>query len=133
MSYYTENLVEFGIREREMAAVLLLAGLPENFSDDGVKLAFNKSSGNVFLINEEYQVAMMNGDEIEIFYSTPYESLEGFIGDLMAENKAENKAEDLAQEDIDFILEMAKRDGAELPDLWKAADSEVRLIGLDAA
>ena len=68
---YTENLADFGAREREMAAKLLAAGLPDGFNDGGVKLAFNRNSGYVFLVNEDYQVAMMNGGNMQLFHSLP--------------------------------------------------------------
>jgi len=42
----------------------------------------NRSSGNVFFTNEDYQVAMMNGSDLEMFYSTPYSGHEGFADEL---------------------------------------------------
>lgn len=51
---YTENLADFGSRERSMAAELLAARLPDGFPDDGVKLAMNRNSGFVFLVNADY-------------------------------------------------------------------------------
>ena len=113
---YTENLSDFGSREREMAAELLAAGLPTGFNDDGVKLAFNHHSGYVFLVNSDYQVAMMNGNIIEQFYNTPYSGLEGFISDLLEENEPD----DINSEDADYILEIAEAEGEELPEGWVA-------------
>ena len=73
MSENTQDLSKFGYRELDMAGDLLKAigskGLPEGFDDEGVTVEFNPNSGNVFLVNAEYQVAMMNGDDLEIFYS----------------------------------------------------------------
>jgi hypothetical protein len=115
---YTEDLADFGSREREMAAELLAARLPEGFTDEGVKLAFNRNSGYVFLVNSEYQCAMMNGEELQIFHTTPYHSHEGFIGDLLEEYTPA----DLNSEDADYIREAAKREGVELPEAW--AESE---------
>lgn len=86
----TTDLSKFGAREREMASELLSAmskGLPEDFYDVGVQIMMNKSSGNVFLTNSEYQVAMMNGDELQSFYTTPYEGREGFFEELKEEYK----------------------------------------------
>ena len=86
---YTENLNDIisNDRERALAIELLQAwgkqGLPSDFYEDGVKIAFNRNSGNIFLVNEEYQCAMMNGDKLESFYSSPYDGHEGFIEELI--------------------------------------------------
>jgi len=78
----TTDLAKFGWRERRIAATLLTAacdqGLPEDFNDDEVVLMMNINSGNVFLTNSDYQVAMMNGDKLESFYSCPECGHEGF-------------------------------------------------------
>ena len=88
---YTENLndiITFD-RERALAIELLQAwgeqGLPDDFYEEGVKLAFNRNSGYVFLVNDEYQCAMMNDDKLEIHYTSPYDGHEGFINDLWNE------------------------------------------------
>lgn len=114
--FYTENLAEFGARERKIAGKLLSANLPDTFDNSGIKLAFNKSSGYVFLVNDDYQVAMLNGDELEVFHSTPYEGLEGFLSDLIDENDPE----DLNGEDVRYILDQAENEGLELPANWQA-------------
>ena len=86
---YTENLndiITFD-RERALAIELLQAwgeqGLPDDFYEEGVKLAFNRNSGYVFLVNDEYQCAMMNEDKLEIHYTSPYDGREGFLEDLL--------------------------------------------------
>jgi len=111
---YTEDLADFGSRERRMAAELLAQPLPDTFNDDGVKLAFNRNSGFVFLVNSDYQCAMMNGDKLEVFHSTPYSGLEGFIEDLLSENEPE----DINSEDAEYILEAADSEGVDLPEVW---------------
>jgi len=82
----TTNIAQFGWRERKLAAELLLAsceqGFPDDFYDDGVEIMFNTHSGNVFFTNSEFQVCMMNGSELEMWYSTPYSGHEGFAEDL---------------------------------------------------
>lgn len=69
----TTNLSDFGYRELEMLEELLRAmrehGLPEDFYNNEVHPMMNQISGNVFLTNSEYQVAMMNGDKLESFYT----------------------------------------------------------------
>ncbi len=66
MNMTTTDLSQFGNRERAMAEELLHAwnnnNLPEEFYDDEVIIVMNTCSGNVFLTNSDYQVAMMNGD-----------------------------------------------------------------------
>ena len=118
--YYTENLADFGARERAIAAELLSAPLPDTFNNSGVKLAFNKNSGNVFLVNEDYQCAMMNGDSLEVHHSTPYDGHEGFISDLL-----DLFPVDLNLEDARYILEAATAENVTLPENWqKFADGE---------
>ena len=112
---YTENLADFGGREREMAAELLAQPLPEGFSDDGVKLAMNRNSGYVFLVNADYQCAMMNGDTLEIFHSTPYEGHEGFLSDLLDEYGPD----DLNRDDVEYLRAAADAEGVDLPEAWQ--------------
>jgi hypothetical protein len=82
----TTDLSQFGWRERQMAANLLLAsctqGFPDDFSDDEVTVMMNTSSGNVFLTNTNFEVAMMNGNKLESFYSCPECGHEGFREDM---------------------------------------------------
>jgi hypothetical protein len=82
MDITTTDFSQFGSRERGMARELLEAwetqGLPEDFNEDEVVIMMNKNSGNVFLTNSDYQVAMMNGDTLESFYSCPNCGNEGF-------------------------------------------------------
>jgi hypothetical protein len=82
----TTDLSEFGYRELDMAADLLKAAsngqLPDDFDDDGMTVMMNMDSGNVFLTNSDYQVAMMNGDTLESFYSCPICGHEGFAEDM---------------------------------------------------
>ena len=116
MDYYTENLVEFGSRERKMAAELLSHPFPDGFIDQGVRTAFNKNSGFVFLVNDDYQCAMMNGDTLEIFHSTPYDGIEGFLSDL----PEENEPGDLHREDAEYLIQCAENEGIELTGEWLA-------------
>jgi len=71
----TTNLSKFGWRERKMAAELLTAsceqGFPDDSEDAGVQIMFNTYSGDVFFVNEYNDVAAMNGDTLESFYTTP--------------------------------------------------------------
>lgn len=120
-NYYTENLAEFGYREIKMLTELLNAwtdkGLPEGFYYNEVRPAMNKSSGNVFLVNSEYQVAMLNGDSLELFHSLPYGGAEGFLSDLISEQEPEN----LNSDDVEYILNEAEAAHCDLPEKWLAA------------
>jgi hypothetical protein len=85
----TSDLSRFGSRERKMVEDLLRAwreqGLPEDFYDDEVVPMMNMNNGNVFLTNSDYQVATMNGDKLEYFYSCPECGHEGFKEDMQHE------------------------------------------------
>src|ERR1700688_4690349 len=82
----TTDLSKFGARERMMLVEIFTAwdknGLPKDFYEDEVVPWFNCNSGNVFLSNSEYQVAMMNSDNLESFYYCPQCGHEGFIEDM---------------------------------------------------
>lgn len=89
----TTDLSQFGFREKRIAAELLTAmchgQLPDDFENDEVTVMMNTSSGNVFLTNSEYQVAMMNGDKLESFYSCPECGHEGFAEEMKHDGGAE--------------------------------------------
>ena len=108
MNYYTENLADFGIREigelNEILTAWIENGLPNGFENSSVRPAFNKNSGYVFLVNDEYQVAMLNDNKLEIFHSLPYCGEEGFLADLIAENERDC----LHSDDIEYILHAAE-------------------------
>ena len=89
------------------------SGLPDCFYDDGVKFAFNRTSGNVFLVNSDYQCVMINDGKLSMFYSTPYNGEEGFLSDLLAQSP--DKYHD---EDAEYIRECAKNEGVTLPANW---------------
>ena len=103
----TTDLNKFGNRERAMAEELLRAwrkqGLPEDFYDDKVEIMMNTYSGNVFLTNSDYHVAMMNGDHLESFYTLSYNGHEGFLEDF--ENY---KEDDLHREDWEQVKKIRK-------------------------
>jgi len=116
--YYTENLADFGRYDIETLRDLLTAwieqGLPNGFYDSGVKPAMNKNSGNVFLVNDDYQVAMLNDDKLEIFHSLPYSGEEGFLTDLITENDAHS----LHSEDYEYLVNAADLSDLKLPNDW---------------
>ena len=109
-SGYTEDLSDFGMREIELLRDILDAwinnGLPDDFEYSGVKPAFNTRSGYVFLVNDEYQVAMEVDGVLESFYTTPYEGYEGFYEDLLDE--ADNSWN---YEDLEYLRDIAENRG----------------------
>lgn len=115
MNYYTENLADFGAREREMAGELLSNSYPSSFSTDGVRVAFNMYSGYVFLVNDDHQMAMMNGDVMEIYHTTPYHGFDGFLKDLLNNYTPD----ELNQEDIDYLLRESEIESLDLPQVWQ--------------
>lgn len=104
MSENTRDLSKFGYRELDMAGDLLKAiknGLPEDFDDQGIAVEFNPNSGNVFLVNEDFQVAMVDDEgNLYSFYSTPYAGLEGSFEDLAEEYK------DMHTEDQEYMRDL---------------------------
>lgn len=79
----TEDLSEFGTIELEEVSVLLREYTKDrNVLGDNVKPMFNRYSGYVFLTDENYDVAMMNGDTLERFYTCGNCGNEGFAEDF---------------------------------------------------
>jgi hypothetical protein len=80
----TNDLTRFGYRELDMAGDLLkaYANSPLDELRDGVQVWFNANSGNVFLSDEDYNTAMMNGDKLELWYYCTECGEEGFAADF---------------------------------------------------
>jgi len=79
-SIITADFSKFGYRELKLASELLQAYLEQgaDFLTEGITLNFNINSGFVFLSDEDYNVAMLNGEELEQFFSCPECGREGF-------------------------------------------------------
>lgn len=80
----TQDLSEFGYIELDKAGTLLKAYVDNPYVLEGsnINVEFNPNSGDVFLIDECYNMAMMNGDNLELFYSCPVCGHEGFLEDM---------------------------------------------------
>ena len=82
----TTDLAKFGHREIKIVSELLNAwieqGLPEDFCNEEVVPMMNQNSGYVVLTNAECQVAMMNGDKLESWYTCHQCGHEGFKEDM---------------------------------------------------
>ena len=122
MEYYTENLSDFGALEREILADLLAAQWPENFNGGGVKAAFNRLSGFVFLLNDDYQVLTLNGDRAEVFLTTPHEGIEGFLEDIINDYEPS----ELQSDDVEFLRYEINNFpyGLDVPESWNLAVSD---------
>lgn len=109
----TTNLSDFGYRELEMLEELLRAmrehGLPEDFYNNEVHPMMNQISGNVFLTNSEYQLAMMNGDKLESFYTLSYHGSEGFLDELLIDYNNGN----IMEEDWEQLANICESNGEE--------------------
>ena len=111
---YTENLADFGYREiKELNRIFtawLDKGLPDGFDLEQVRPAFNMNSGYVFLVNQELQTAMMNGDTLELWHILPYSGNEGFLSDLLDECDPTS----LHADDLEYLQDYAPDFGATL-------------------
>ena len=103
----TQDLSEFGCRELDMTAELL-AAYKENrdILGDGVTVEFNPNSGSVFLVDEDYNVALMSGDALELWYTCPYCGYEGFMEDM----KEHGKDTDLHPDCIEYLEDIRALD-----------------------
>ena len=96
--YYEADFNGFGYRELDEAGKLLtfyaadptsaltpiaLDYFGAGYSGSYVKVGFNANSGNVFLIDEDFNVIMPNRGKLDLFITTPYSGEEGFYDDLM--------------------------------------------------
>lgn len=121
----TTDLSNFGFREIKMVSELLNAwvsnGLPDDFEADGVVPMMNMDSGNVFLTNSDFQVAMMNGDTLESFYSSPDVGLEGFFDELVSQFN------DMTTDDREWLRGIAEARGDEDQLMYTVSTSSGRI------
>jgi len=115
--YYTEDFADIVscARERLMLIDIMRAwgdsGLPEDFGDSGVRPAFNRYSGHVFLVNEDLHVCMLRDGKLESFYTSPYEGKEGFFDELLEEYA------DMHPEDQRWMRDIAEATGRDIPEV----------------
>ena len=82
MSWVTKDWSKFGNIEIEEAKILL-SNITKIDCSNLPEVWFNTQSGYVFLSDEDYRVWMMNGREIEEFYSCPQCGHEGFLDEML--------------------------------------------------
>lgn len=110
---YTEDFADICSCSRERGILIDIMkawgehGLPDDFSDSRVRPAFNRNSGNVFLVNEDYEVCMLRNGRLESFYTSPYDGQEGFFDDLAREYGR------MCVEDREWLRQIAN--GREIP------------------
>jgi hypothetical protein len=110
---YTEDFADICScsRERHLLIDIMRAwgdhGLPDDFGDRGVRPAFNRNSGHVFLVNEDYEVAMLRDGRLERWHSSPYAGHEGFFDDLAKDYAS------MCGEDQEWLRDIAN--GREIP------------------
>jgi hypothetical protein len=89
----TRDLMDFGYVELKEAGLLLSTLKTENdktkFLGKNVTIEFNPNSGNVFLVDEDFNVAMMNDDKLEDWFFCHYCGHEGFLENMEHEPKNE--------------------------------------------
>lgn len=83
----TRDLAKFGARERAIAGELLSAlhtgnDKTEILGNTGLAVEFNLSTGYVFLVDEEYNVAMMEDGKLVDWITCPECGTEGTRSDL---------------------------------------------------
>ena len=119
----TTDLSDFGYRELKMAADLLQAycngNKPEWLGDD-IQLMMNTGSGYVFLTDQDCNVAMLNGDELDAFLFTPHDGHEGFIDELTEQYAPD----DLNCDDEEYLRNWAETLDFDLPENWQQDEGE---------
>lgn len=86
----TMDLKGFGYMELDQAKEILNAlqehGSPD-FMTDGLQIMFNQNSGSVFLTDEDFNVAVLSGDELVQFYNCPMCGYENTQEDALSDGK----------------------------------------------
>ncbi len=111
-SYTKGDLSKLGNREKFMLGELLvllgknrLSRNANNYGGVITSFDFNRKSGNVFLIDEDYNAFMKNGNSLDIFINLPFSGEEGFPDEFNGRNVSE-----FEEDDIDFLKSFGKFD-----------------------
>lgn len=95
MSDNTQDFGLFGFRELEEASKLLHAMAENKWQkeselDGNIAIEFNPNSGNVFLADSNYNVAMLNdNDELENWVNCPNCGYENYLTEFPVPEKSE--------------------------------------------
>lgn len=102
------DLSRFGYREISLAIDLLKAymnGVPDDFDDDEVQIAFNPYSGYVFLTNCNYDSCVEREGKLEQLYFLGYHGYEGFLDELIEQYDDGN----IESEDWEGLADICER------------------------
>lgn len=69
----------------EIIHAMIHQGLPDDFENTGIIPMMNTCSRYVFITNDEFQVAMMNGGKLEMYHVDYETGEEGFRDNLSPE------------------------------------------------
>lgn len=78
VNVYEADLSQFGYRELKEVAELLNKYLDSDITIDRLSVGFNNESGYVWLQDEDYNIYMLNGENLEQFFNCPECGHEGF-------------------------------------------------------
>lgn len=88
----------------ELYAKDKISNLACDYFGEVKRVGFNQKSGNVWLEDEDYNCLMINGDRLDLFISTPYNGIEGFLDDILNEYDLD----DIHVEDKEYLLTLKK-------------------------
>ncbi len=69
------------------------------------RVGFNPNSGNVWLEDEDYNCLMVKNGELDLFITTPYHGLEGFLSEILEYNRLD----DLDEVDREYLNDLIKK------------------------
>jgi hypothetical protein len=107
MTDYTDDLTHFGPDELDELCEILDAlkpGAPVDFHEESVRPALHVATSRVFLTNSAGQIAALNGEHLETYYTTPG-GRQGFYDELKAHY------DELQPDDQAFVCALASRLG----------------------
>lgn len=98
----TQDFADMGHVEREEAGLLLTTfGTRKDitlFLENDIKVEFNPMSGYVFLVDGDYNCAMMNGDYLENHFNCPNCGNEEFQSDFRESFKDDSCCQEYADD-----------------------------------
>lgn len=84
----TDDLSKFGFKELQETGMIINEYCDDNMTHrarehitSGIKVMFNTESGNVFIVDEDYNTLMYNDElkMLDLWLYTPYDGREGFF------------------------------------------------------
>ena len=105
----TRDLVEFNDRGleqvKQIAAILIRDGYPDDFYKDDVIFEFDTQTGITYLTNDYNQICMLDGCYLEVVYELSNTNESGFLADLVCKVD-DNIITD--REDINYIKDICE-------------------------